>query len=87
VRGHDPGDVVVQAPGEVERRTDLRPVAEQDGHRGENLHVDARRVTFGQPRLDVPAVALDLAEQGAIDDHSRAAWRVVLDSDEPFASR
>ena len=89
VRGHDPGDVVVQAPREVERRIRLRPVAEHDRHRRENLHVDARRVAFGQPRLDVPAVAFDLAEQGAVDDHSRAAaaGRFVLDPNEPFASR
>ena len=77
VRGHDPGDVVVQAPREVERRSRLRPVAEHDRHRRENLHVDARRVAFGQPRLDVPAVAFDLAEQRTVDDHPRAAARGV----------
>ena len=88
VRGHDPGDVVVQAPREVERRVRLRPVAEHDRHRREHLHVDARRVAFGQPRLDVPAVALDLAEQRNRSTIMRARpRRVMLEPDEPLASR
>ena len=89
VRARDPGDVVVQAPREIERHLRVRPVAEHDRNCREHLHVDARGVAFGQPRLDIPGVALDLAEQGTVDDHARAAaaGRLMLESNEPFAAR
>ena len=87
VRGHDRGDMVVEIPGELEREIGLCPVAEHDRHRREDLHADARRVAFGQPNLGVPVVRFDLAEDGTVDHQARAAGRVMLDLNEPFATR
>ena len=82
IRAHDFRDVIVEAPGKIERVGGFRPIAEHDGHRREHLHGDAGPIHFFEAARRLPDIVGDLAEDAIADHHPRATRLVMLQPNE-----
>src|SRR5947208_872501 len=79
---NDPGDVVVESPRKIERVTWFRPIAEHHRHSREHLHGNAVAVAFLDSALRVPDVVGDLAKDAIANHHPRAAWLIMIKTNE-----
>src|SRR6266571_6644149 len=79
---NDPGDVVVKPPRKIEGIGWFCPIAEHHRHGREHLHGNAVAVTFLDTALRVPYVVGDLAKHAIANHHPRAAWLVMIKTNE-----
>ena len=76
-------NVIIQEARHVASLLAARVIRKEHRNRAQHLYADARFGAFPQPHLRVPAVAPDLAKQGAVVSHqTRAAFVDALQADE-----
>ena len=78
----DPGHVVVKSPRKIEGIGWFCPIAEHHRHGREHLHGNAVAVAFLDTALRVPYVVGDLAKHAIANHHPRAAWLVMIKTNE-----
>src|SRR5213594_1297479 len=79
---NDPPDVVVKPPREIEGIGWFCPITEHHRHGREHLHGNAVAVTILDTALRVPYVVGDLAKHAIANHHPRAAWLVMIKTNE-----
>src|SRR5437870_4211948 len=82
VVANDPADVVVKPPREIEGIGWFCPITEHHRHGREHLHGNAVAVTILDTALRVPYVVGDLAKHAIANHHPRAAWLVMIKTNE-----